>query len=192
MTIDWRHIWQRMTGDKRKLGVMVGLLCVAMLLWGRLLLKDVPRSAVADPSTSQASAAGPDKKPAEATGTPQNRLADRRVVQVNLYEQVTRDPFAFDPTRFPRIGDEDQTAAVRTKLVEEPTDDEQQRQSHKAIELAARRLNLESTLLGAQSRAMINGQLLSVGESIQGFELIEVRSRQVTVRKDNVEVVLEM
>jgi hypothetical protein len=111
---------------------------------------------------------------------------------VNLYEQVTRDPFAFDPTRFPRIGDEDQTAAVRTKLVEEPTDDEQQRQSHKAIELAARRLNLESTLLGAQSRAMINGQLLSVGESIQGFELIEVRSRQVTVRKDNVEVVLEM
>ncbi len=192
MTSRLNNIWQRITGDKRKLGVMFALLCVAMLLWGRLLLKDVPRSAVAEPAASQAPDTEPDKNIDSGPSTPQSRLADRPVIQVSLVDRVARDPFAFDPTRFPRIGNEDETAAVRTKLVEEPTDDDQQRQSHKAIELAARRLNLQSTLLGAQSRAMINGQLLSVGESIQGFELIDVRSRQVTVRKDNVEVVLEM
>lgn len=46
-------IW--LVADRRRLGLLCGLLTVGLLFWGRLLLKDVPKVATAEPATAVSS-----------------------------------------------------------------------------------------------------------------------------------------
>ena len=52
-----RQAWRQLTADKKKLGLMVGLMAVGLLLWGRLMLKQVPQVATADDGLAVAAAA---------------------------------------------------------------------------------------------------------------------------------------
>lgn len=189
MNLDLPKIWRQLAADKRKLGLMVALLSFALLLWGRLLMKDVPRTANAVPSPTTDAAAAANAATDPATD---NSSADRPIVYIRLVDEVNRDVFRFD-RRFYANADPEANSTTTAKLVPNQTDVSVQRHEAKAaIRTAAQTLVLNSTLLGPQPRAVINGVLLAPGETIQGFTLKEVRSRQVTVTRDGFEVVLEM
>ena len=47
-----KQTFRALTADKKKLSIVVVLLAMLLLLWGRLLLKRVPRTAVAEPETT--------------------------------------------------------------------------------------------------------------------------------------------
>ena len=49
-----QRAWRQLTADKKKLGLMVGLMAVGLLLWGRLMLKQVPQVATATDGSSVA------------------------------------------------------------------------------------------------------------------------------------------
>jgi len=185
----WARLKRQLFADKRKLGLMVSLLAVALLLWGRLLIKDVPRSAVAEP----------DKEVAADTSSPADQSpestdkAERRVVRIRKFAPAGRELFAFDPDRYPRAERPKPKVDPSPKSGSDRTDEQDKREvARMAVYSAARGLTLQSTLLGSPNRAMINGVLLEPGEKILGFELKTVRNRQVTLARDGIEVTLEM
>ena len=188
----YRRIKKQLLADKRKLTMMLMLGGFAMLLWGRLLLRNVPRTAVADPKANPTTRlAGADSKDASTTDKTPAKPAP--VVYVNLFDRVSRDLFQFHDGFYPKEQTDEEPSVTQAKSADQTTDEqEQQRLRIEAVRQAAGQLKLQSTLLGRNSRALINGELLKPGQQINGFELIAVGPRQVTVRRDGVEVVLEM
>ena len=186
-------LWKLRNGllaDRRKLGVMLTLALVAMLLWGRLLMKNVPRTAVADPQAAIAAIAPGTPAAASAKTADKPRPAS---VIVPRYPPVRRDLFAFDPLFYGVVEKPEATGPVQAKSSDDPSDEEKERQQRRlAVRAAAKQLTLQSTLLGTVNRAMINCVLLEPGQMILGFELTDVRSRQVTLVRDGIEVKLEM
>ena len=183
MSLDWRKSWQQLTKDKRKLGLVVLLLVVGLLLWGRLILtKDVPRTALADPADVGAEA----ETAAETTPV---AAVVRPVVHLALADRVERDLFQLNPQLFPPI--EDQTDGAVDGLDEEANTSADSRIQRVRTE-AAEVLSLQSTLQGAEPLALINGELMKVGDQVQGFTVTKIGSRRVTLRKDEVNVHLEM
>jgi len=182
-------IRNQLLADKRKLGLMCTLCLVALLLWGRLLMKNVPRTAVADPNEAIAAAAGQSSTTPIITPDKPKRSA----VVVANYATVDRDLFAFKPIHYGIKESEQNSDKPLAKLADQKADEiEDQHQARLTVQAAARQLRLQSTLLGNVNRAMINGVLLEPGQTILGFELVEVKSRRVTLVLDGIEVTLEM
>ena len=62
-----------------------------------------------------------------------------------------------------------------------------------AVREQARALGVKSTAVsGGRPLAIVNQQLLSVGDQINGFEITAIRSREVEFRKDGVTVAVKM
>ena len=162
--------------DRRQAGMVVGLMAVGMLLWGRLLLKQVPRTASAD------------DKPAwlvevEAESAP----GEREAVTVVRPSALDRDLFRLDPSRYLR------TVPIKEMSKEaklpEPVSDEALRMS---VAKAAEGLRLQSVTLGDVPAAFINGRLIRVGSHIEGFELRSCDERSAVLEKDGIRVRLRM
>lgn len=184
----WSRFKQQLVADKRKLGLVMALTLVGLLLWGRLLLKDVPRTAVAEPDPAVAQQAGGDGAAPAAGGG-----SLRPVVPITDYGPVARDLFAFDPAYYPTLAGSSVDVSPTGKLGPDPTDEQHQQMARElAVRALARALTLQTTMLGEPNRAMINGELLEEGQVIQGFSLRKVDLRRVTLVKDGIEVVLEM
>jgi hypothetical protein len=177
-----KRIKRQLMADKKKLGMLMTLMALGLLLWGRLLLQPVPRTAVADPKTIALAA------PAPMSTEPVIHHTARRTVHASLKSSVDRDLFAIRSELFPRTEGQDipETGKSQTQ-----TSDDSQHQS-RAIEAQAKALKLQSTLLGNRPRALINGVLLEVGQTIAGFEVIQIAPRQVTIRKNDTLIQLEM
>lgn len=168
---------RQLTADKKKLSMMIALLAVAMLMWGRLLLQRVPRTATADPVAVQA---------AQANGPTTTEYRILPVVTIEPAPRLTRDLFALDAERYVKVAE---ATAAPAKSDPDRADEER---AAEAVHEAARRLSLQSIVQGSRPRAMVNGQLLAVGQKIEGFVLVRIDQRHVLMRKDGVEVPLSM
>ncbi len=179
---------QQLLADKRKLGVVTTLLLVGLLLWGRLLLKNVPRTAVAEPDKLA------QQQPADG-GAAVSAVAGalRPEVLIADYGPVERDLFVFDPVYYASASGSSVDPGSSGKSGLDPTDEQKQQMARElAVLAAAGSLTLQATLLDEPNRALINGELIEEGQVIQGFELRNVEERKVTLVRDGVEVVLEM
>ena len=160
---------QLLLEDKKKLSLIVGLFCVMLLLWGRLILKQVPRVAVADPAPSSSATT---VLPSSTQALKRTLSGEKPVVTVTLPNVSQRDLFELDLTAYP------------TEQVDEPQEPEAKKKIEvdkveKELKAMVGRIQLESTVLGSKPCAIINGQIVVVGQSIDGLILKEVQSRQV-------------
>ncbi|MBL4702176.1 MAG: hypothetical protein JKX85_13060 [Phycisphaeraceae bacterium] len=170
MNLWFKQQKQLLLQDKKKLALIVGLFCVMLLLWGRLILKEVPRTAVANPAPSSAAAVSL----TESTDAVKRILlsSQKPVVPVKLPDISKRDLFALDLTDYP-------TEAVETPK-KRPVDRKPQGDKiENELKGMVGRIRLESTVLGSRPCAVINGQIVVVGQSIEGLILKEVQNRQV-------------
>ncbi|MCC7191404.1 MAG: hypothetical protein IT444_01370 [Phycisphaeraceae bacterium] len=177
-----KKLVNQLTADKKKLSIMLALVMVGMLLWGRLLLKQVPRTAVANPSESLS--AQTDKVIEEA------REIARKTINIDLPSALSRDVFTLNPAGYARIEKVEATVTQVGKSDPKPADESEQ--VSVTVLRAAKGLVLQTTMLGENPRAMINGQVLKPGEKIRGFELKQVNSRDVILEMEGIEVRLEM
>lgn len=184
--------WLRMLlADRKKLGMMVALLAVALLLWGRLLLKRVPQVAVADPNAVVAIdvdgnvIAEKDKDDKKLDP----KAFERKVVIVEIPSFITRDIFA-PGGRFTQATDETGNDTSQEKSVDDSADREMQRRL--AVRAAAMQLTLRTTVEGDKPLALINDKLVAPGEPINGFTLIRVGGRWVLLEMNGIYVRLEM
>jgi hypothetical protein len=167
--------------DKKKLGLIIGLLAVGLLLWGRLMLKQVPRTATAKPSAAVTAADEARRELAD--------LPSRRLVRIDLPETLSRDPFQVDPTVFPKV---EKPVVIETQAKSAAQAADVKQDAAALVRQAATGLALQTTILGDAPRALINGQLLAPGDKIRGFELKKVMPREVILEMSGVELKLEM
>lgn len=181
-----------LTADKKRLSILLGLVAVGLLLWGRLLLqREVPRTAIATPTAAKVASTGKGRS-ATPDSAAQEHVASLPVVYADLASRPDRDLFAWDTSRYER----DPASVRKTSEKSDPIPAD----VTTVADLVARakaRLTLQTTVLGDQPKAMINGQLLKVGQVVEGFELKEVMPRGVrlgctTERGETVTVELEL
>ncbi|MFA9480199.1 hypothetical protein ACERK3_18150 [Phycisphaerales bacterium AB-hyl4] len=168
----------------RKLALMLVLLMVGLLLWGRLLLQpSVPRTATAEPS--RATAVVPDSGSVVKASRP-----DRPVVEVELPDYLARDLFNFPSDEFAWAAPK---KAEQTTMEEKSGSERSDDQLRSAtVRKAAENLRLRSVMMGENPSAVINGQVLRPGQQIQGFTLLEIAKRHVLLEQHGVIVRLRL
>ena len=180
------RLWRQATADKKKFGLLVTVFAVGLLLWGRLiLLEKVPRVATADPdkttpAAKQQEAAAPVLKAVDLEPLPE--------VQVALRDDLALNLFAFRHDRYRLLPAED---LGKTGI--QPgagADDEQERREELIAQ--ARQLRLQSVIQGATPRIVINGRVLRVGDSIDGFEIASFSDRSAKLTRDGLTFTLNM
>lgn len=173
--------------DPKKLGVLLTLLALSLLLWGRLLLKDAPRTATADPAAKIEAALA-----AHAGGTA-GEISDankEKTVPVVLMDVAGDLPRAMlSASGDGADGTGEKSYGPVTKSVPELSDEELR---SAAVRETAAGLELQSVISGDQPRAVINGRTLKPGETFEGFTLIEVASSHVVLEHEGVIVRLGM
>ncbi|MEX1016467.1 MAG: hypothetical protein WD534_09760 [Phycisphaeraceae bacterium] len=179
-----RNLVERFKHD-RKLAIMAGLLVVALLLWGRLLLQSpLPQTATATANVAaRAQPATP--LPALEVG-PQARA----VVQVDLPDYLTRDLFNFPAEEHAWAVPKNVEPEANEEKSEPQRSDDQLRSA--TVRKAAEDLQLRSVMMGESPSAVINGRVLRPGQQIQGFTLLEVSERHVLLERHGVIVRLKM
>jgi len=159
--------WRRVRSIERgKLLVMLGLLAVGLLLWGRLLMNDSPRQAEArdgEPLSFEI-------EPSELAQEPIS--SDLPEVQVVLPGELSRDLFSDNNT-------EEKADPTNSESTEKSESDSVDEESGAGLD----QLDLQSVLRGSRPRAVINGRLVSEGEAIEGFTLKDVGDRHVVLEK---------
>jgi len=174
-----RGFMQKLLADKAKASLVLGLMAIMLLMWGRLMLKQVPRTAVAEPA-AQAAVAETIKPAVKSSWAPP-------VVNVDLPNAFTRDLFAVDTSRYMRNLKNE--VAPLAKSDPQPSDELLETTM---VRKAAAGLALQTTMLGEKPRAMIDGQVLEVGQTIRGFTLKSVQARSVVMEMNGIEVHLGM
>ena len=184
MSLDTSKIMKQLTADKKKLSVMVGLLAVGLLLWGRLLLKDVPKTATAVPAP--VAQAAPDTATSTTTSVAEDRY--RVTVVMDIPSDLSRDVFAMNTTGY-RKAKTEATQKYEPKDTPQTTDMAFRRAQ---VREAAMDLRLESVILGDQPAVVLNGQLLQEGQAIEGFVVRKIEDRKVVLEMDGVLIRLSM
>ncbi len=179
-----RRFWRQATADKKKFGLLVTVAAVGLLLWGRLiLLEKVPRMATATP-TPQAEKATDALEP---SGQPLN-LSPLPEVRTQLSDELALNLFAFRHDRYKLRPQEDSgQSGVQPG---NDADDEQQRR--RLLAEKARDLRLQSVTQGSVPLVVINGRVLRVGGSIEGFEIVSIYDRSAQVTRDGLTFTLTM
>ena len=182
-----KKLARQLMADKKKLSVILCLSAVLMLMWGRLMLKQLPRNAVADP---------PAETQTETSSTSENTSASARTrgrpaaVTIALSDTLARDLFAFDPAEYVKLSDLGNSGDPTGKSGPKRADEQQRLEDE--VRQAAQDLVLQSTILGKNPRAMINGRFLTPGSKINGLELREVLPQEVVLTREGVDVRLSM
>ena len=181
------RMWRQATADKKKFGVLVTMVAIGLLLWGRLiLLEDVPKIATADdPNNPAQTAQTPDGQATEA-GDSAPVMPPLPSVEVALSEDLTLNLFAFRHNRYKPLPSEESegNGAQLSGL----TDDERKRE---LVELA-RSLRLQSVIQGNSPATVINGEVLRVGDSIEGFELVSFNDRSAILTREGLKFKIKM
>lgn len=192
-----QRFWIQVTADRRRFGVLVAMMMVGLLLWGRVIIvSNPPRRAVAQDGPMLAQ-----KNQEQLKGS--NDASEKISLvprQVALATEMPRDPFRINPQFFPRPNSLENEAKETGKSTPRPADDEARAEALRVgrIEAAARNLTLEAVMKGA-SLAVIDGRTLRVGETISSprhtgidFTLVEVGDRSAVVECDGFRVELRL
>lgn len=182
--------WIRLTADPRRFGMLCACCGIGLLLWARLILvSDLPRMAIADPSEAAESPSDETDRAGDALRTTQS---------VTLDERPLRDPFAVSDDVFPRPrnpevlptntgksrplkAEEVSTALLRDFVVDS---DDPKRWTVSVIVVPG------LAIVGAKSVRI--GERIAAGPGGHPVVLAEVRQRSIVVRCGDAELVLQM
>ena len=181
------RMWRQVTADKKKFGILVTMVAVGLLLWGRLiLLEDVPKIATADDPNAPAQAAQTPATPGTETADSAPVLPPLPSVEVALSEDLTLDLFTFRHNRYKPLPSEE--SAGNGAQLEGLTAEERKRE---LVEMA-RSLRLQSVIQGRSPAIVINGEVLRVGDSIEDFELVSFNERSAILTREGLKFKLKM
>ncbi len=195
-----RELKLQAQASPQKAGIFVVLCAVLAVIGGKQMLGAGPSRATAQEALAEAKeqVLGLSDLAELDTGT--------HVIRVPKPESGLRDLFHFDARIFPppvQAEPETENSAKSDVRSDDPPTVSAFSSGQRAAEIRteAERFRLRSTLLGAQPIAVIaigggpsgqRSEMLRIGEAIEGFELIEIQQRSVTVEKDGVRVRLNI
>jgi hypothetical protein len=182
---------QALLKDPKRSSVLAGLGVVMLVLWARLLLNG-PASATA--SLIRRSVAAITDSPAPMMrGPSSNPVLDwlaqpKRPVQRNL--------FAIKLDYYARAAGKTASSESQDDPTKPPADEADQARQQQILldnlQTQAAKLKLQTTLMGTTPRAMVNGQLVKEGDTVEGFTVVKIAPRKITVQQDGAVLEIEM
>ncbi len=177
--------------DKKKAVIMGVLLAIGLIVVGKQMIKGMGPSratAVPAPSTAQL----PQHSPRDQTTSPSispEQLGQPDEVRslVKLDRTIERDIFGVQLDMFPLKDSE----ALKNRGENTSTESSGQRMIRNVI-TEAQTLMLQSTIVCDDSTAVINEEVLRIGQSVGGFTVVKIRARSCDVVKNDVLVTLTM
>jgi len=173
--------------DKKKAVLAACLVAVMAFMWIRLLRKDAPQSAQANPTMQQTSASsqGQPATPSKISFVELPKVPGR-------HDVIARDFFA-PGDWWKSIKGQNRTGTEEVRVVSAKGDRE-------VINLLAARLNLGAIVEDKNLQAFINGKLLSVGDKLlirEGVrtldcEVVQIEQNQVIIRCGQSELTLKL
>jgi hypothetical protein len=113
---------------------------------------------------------------------------------------VHRNLFAVPLDYYPQTGSQEGDLSAGSgfwdrlgKSVSAHADQQEQRQILvDNIRIMAESLKLESTMMGSQPTAMVNGQMVREGDVIAGFRVLNIESRELIVEREGIRLAIVM
>jgi len=198
------QMWIAITQDGKKAAVLGALVLVALVLWARAtILSSGPRQAQAGADAAESSgSSAPSGDRALWTDDGSDEVAATKLPAV---EPLHRDFFTPSESYFPKSSQTDSSDEETPKFAggTDETSDESRspREQHaRSVQERAERLRLRSTVVGAQPYAVIQstsfeegrGKVFSVGDVVDGLNLIEIASDHVVLEHSGVRVTLRL
>ncbi len=180
--------------DRRKATVLAVLTVAACVALGNVLLgSSTPARATAEIQSQAdrdlASAQTPELDMFDDMLAAKGAQSRHQAYLKQAGHEIVRDLFEPNPEFFPP--EQTPRESRPTVLVEESEHDAIQ--SHRRAILAdAQALVLQSTVISSTPKAIVNGRLMTIGEKINGFELVAVTPRKCKLSKKGVIVVLKL
>lgn len=157
--------------NSTKMVVLGGVSIIAVAVGFRMIWSG-PQTA---PAASVTSPADPTFLSAEPTQKP---VAP--AVAIAWPTGIARDPFSSDVVLPPPAAPSGAKAepVAPTEAVD-------------VVALAHEKIQLKGTVLGEHPLAMMNGRVFQVGEVVEGFKIIEIKTNQITVERDGSRILVE-
>lgn len=185
---DWKQrLLAELRRDKKKTAILSLLLVAGLVVGARQASK------LLGPSQAQASAGSAllypsgkaDSVPAAAGAAEQ----DRKGAYIRQADrQITRDVFA---VRLDLFAPDETVEPVKVTPASAPSVDEEQAKTRRVAN-QAQILALQSTVTGENATAVINGNVLRVGEQVHEFRILEIQDQSCVIEKDGVKLTLTM
>lgn len=197
MTVQLRRMWIQLTADRKRFGVLCGVIAVALLLWSRIIvISNVPRTAVAEDHPEADVVA---ERLLGALNWSENDSL-RPATQVTLERRPRRDPFVISIEHFPKPEAIDTSAEDRDKSAGEPAENAEAREARITARLRelVEGLSLEAVMSGPPPMALIDGVSYRVGDAVPAgtndttFTLVEVGQRRVVLEIQERRFTLDM
>lgn len=205
----WTRVRADLARDRRKTALMAVLMVVAAVLGVRMLGQhSTPAPAAAavptEPPTGGLLAAKAGAARADhVTPRKGNDPGQRENYLARMDRSINRDLFKTSPEYFPSTGAAEEDATVSAgrgswlgDMIEQLAQQQQAQRDRldqmAAIRFQAQSLNLQSTILGSTPIALINGQPLQAGATINGFVIAEITPNACRLTRDGVTVELRM
>ena len=208
--VDWKQRFVAdVKRDKKKAAIMAALTVAAVVVVGRVLLKQSSpkpaRAVSAAPDSSGSTSGSPGAGPVVAAltgGAVRDRRARRDEYLATMDRRIERDLFKPNLEYFPlatgssRVTVEAGTTGlgwfdeVRLYVVEQQRAQDRRLAHIQTVRAQAGALSLTSTMVG--TAAVINGRVVRVGDLIGGFEVVEVGASSCTLVQGQVRVKLHM
>lgn len=200
-----RHLGQDLKRDKKKAVILGVLAVVAVVLGGRLLIQQASPAGAWPQGADGATAAvahqgGPDQTPALPVMASKTAQAARDEYIRQMERRVTKDIFALDLEQYTPIELPKPKKASETTTTTRPARPARTREE--IVQAQAKLLCLQMTIVSDTPTAIINGQVLGVGDIVNvknedrsdplKFRVLKITSHACVVAKDGVEVELRM
>lgn len=180
--------------DKRKTAVLVVVALVMLVVLAvRTLHGSAPAKAVGAQSAGvTAATADRSRLSAWADSIAGERIAHAAAVAPRdaSHSAITRDLFALKEDLFPPRQQAVPVAVLSNTKGD--ADKPAEKSIEHVVQAQARALILQSTIVSDDPIAIINGTVLRVGDSINGFRVVSISPRGCTMKKRGVTVFLEM
>lgn len=192
-----RRIWIQVASDRKRFGLLCGVIAVALLLWSRIIIiSNVPRTAVADDESESEEVASHLLGDLAAS----ENDASSGVTHITLERRPRRDPFVISNEHFPKPQSIDTTGEEQDKSAREPAEDAEAREARITARLRelVEGLSLEAVMSGPPPIALIDGESYRVGDAVPAgangthFTLVEVGQRKVVLQFQERRLTLEM
>ena len=188
--------------DPQKAGVLTVLLVVLGVLQLRLQMTGQEGPSRATASVSERTTDNPFRAGASSSdtkNTPDAQAALREWLDAPAMP-LRRNLFAIDLERFPRDGS---VTSVSTKssgfwdeLAKSMTFQADVRKERQILienlHQQASQLRLQSTMMGAVPKAVINGELVEEGEVVAAFRVLKIEARRIIVEREGIKLEIQM
>ncbi|MEO6434772.1 MAG: hypothetical protein ABIP55_03285 [Tepidisphaeraceae bacterium] len=197
----WNKLVKAVRNDPQRAGMLTVLVAILVVLQVRLQMngKDGTARAVAGVTPRTDNSGAPGGSSSQPGKSPDGQVAVREWMNAPT-APLGRNLFAIELDRFPHDGSKVSIAASNpgfwddlAKSMTFRADVRKERQILvENLQRQASQLRLQSTMMGAKPKAVIDGEMVEVGEVVASFRVLKIEARRIIVEREGIKLEILM